>query len=792
MKFSEQWLREWVNPNVNHATLVQQLTQAGLEVENSEPIAGDFSEVVVGHVVTAVPHPDADRLRHCQVDIGEAETLSIVCGGTNVATGMKIALAKVGGHIGDLKMRKAKLRGVLSLGMICSAKELGLSETSDGTILELAADAPVGMDIKDYLKLNDFIIDINVTPNRGDCLSMQGVAREVAAINEMPYVAPAIESAAVEHAQQLEVKVKQPELCPLYAGRVIHDVNNTLKLPLEITERLARSGVREVNPIVDLCNYVMLEFGQPMHAFDLNELNGHLEVRLARNDEQLTLLDETHVALDSQTLVIADALKPVAMAGIMGGKDSGVTENTQSIFLESAYFKPSSISRSVRHYKLNTDASFRFERNVDPQLVELALERVTQLIGQYLGGKSGAITCVRHDQYLPQINSMVLRVAQVKRLLGYALPSTTIVAILKRLEFIVNKVNDDAIEVQVPSYRHDIKREIDLIEEVARIYGYQNIPEQPMRAELNMAALPERRLMTKQLENLLVAGGFREVISYSFIDPGNFSLLNSQTPVVLANPLNQDQSVMRASIWPGLLNIAKQNLARQQTDIRLFEHGLCFWREGDEIIQLKKIAILLSGTTEPKQWGHKAQGVDFFSLKGMIEHLLQSLHCRDWSWQAANHPALHPGQTAALYHHDQPIGFLGALHPAVAKKLGFKQPIYLFESEFDALFQAVAVSSYEMISKYPRVTRDLALIVDRELPVQELINKITSSNNKLLKNVEVFDIYEGESIGSGKKSVALSLNFQALDYTLEDEKVEQMLQIILSELQQTFAAHLRT
>ncbi|HYF97750.1 MAG TPA: phenylalanine--tRNA ligase subunit beta, partial [Coxiellaceae bacterium] len=703
MKLSEQWLREWVNPPISTKVLGEQLTMAGLEVDSIIPAAPAFNNVIVGFIKEAVQHPDADRLRVCKVDVGQAEPLQIVCGAANARAGIKVAVAMVDAVLpGDFKINRSKIRGVESCGMLCSSKELGLTEEAEG-IMELLPDAPLGTNIRDYLKLDDQVIEVELTPNRGDCLSVQGVARELAAVNQLGIIKTDYKEQAAAIKDNLHVDVLNSTACPRYLGRVIRGINTDALTPLWMQERLRRSGIRNIHPVVDIMNYVMLELGQPLHAFDLNKLKGTIQVRLAALGEKISLLDGQEIKLNTSTLVIADEQGPQAIAGIMGGLDSAVTQQTHDLFLESAFFTPASIGVEARQYGLQTDASYRFERGVDPELPRLAMNRACELLQQIVGGQLGPITEVVAQEQISALAQINLNLADVKRLLGLELKESEITRILTSLGIQILTQEQGVWQVQAPSFRFDLRIAADIIEEIARLVGYDQIPVQSENYSAHIVAESGRELNLSTLTKTLVSRAYQEVISYSFIDPEWQQLFNpEQTPIRLANPLTQDMSVMRTSLWPGLVKIAHYNLARQASRVRIFEKGLCF-SEGEQRL---KIGALITGNLYAEQWGTAARPVDFFDLKADLEALLAlSKQANPVKWLPAQHPALHPGQSAQLELAGHVLGYAGALHPRLVQALDLKHAPFLFELDFE-LCKKIAPSHYQAISKFPAVRRD--------------------------------------------------------------------------------------
>lgn len=792
MKFSEAWLREWVNPPVDTKTLTEQLTMAGLEVDSVTPVAGDFSGIVVGHVLSAEQHPNADRLRVCQVDVGGEQPLNIVCGGVNARANLKVAVAIVGAKLPDgFVIKEAKLRGVVSQGMICSADELGLMESSVG-ILELDQDAPIGMDFRWHLALDDCSIDVDLTPNRGDCLSVLGIAREVAAIN-------AIETPKLPHCQvqptieaTFPVHVLTPSDCPQYVGRVIEGISMNTPTPTWLKQRLQRSGMRSIHLVVDVTNYVLLELGQPLHAFDRDKLQGAIVVRRGNEDEQLTLLDGRTVAVNSETLLIADEKGPLALAGIMGGLDSAISNTTQNIFIESAFFNPLTLAGRARSFGLSTDASHRFERFVSPDLQILAVERATQLLIDIAGGAPGPLVIVRDEVLLPAPTSILLRKNQIPRLLGIELVDSVIETLLKRLNIQFTSIKD-GWQVKVPLYRFDLQREIDLIEEIARIYGYGNIAPIDCPIAANPSVQVDREIH-QQIQQFLMTRGYHEAISYSFVDPHIHSLFSrGEGALKLVNPISSELSVMRTSLWPGLVQSVLYNQSRQQSRVRLFEMGLRFRVSevpDEELAQEIVLAGVVTHSRFPEQWGCQKTSVDFFDVKADLQGLLTSLgQTAEVNFVAGQHVALHPGQTAEILYQNQSIGYVGALHPQLLQSLELEAPVYLFEvllSRFNK-----KAPRYVAISKFPAVRRDLALVLDQTIPSVDLLHHIRRVGGEQLKDVWVFDVYQGQGIEPSKKSLAVGLLWQHLERTLLDEEIASAMQRVVAALQTEFNAILR-
>jgi phenylalanyl-tRNA synthetase beta chain len=792
MKISELWLREWVNPVLSREDLCEALTMAGLEIEDVSPVAERFSGVVVGHVISVEKHPEADRLHVCQVATGGAEPITIVCGAKNVVAGMKTAAALEGAVLSNkMKITASRLRGVLSHGMLCSARELGLSEESDGLIV-LPPDAREGENIWDYLNLTDHVLDISITPNRGDCLSVLGLAQDVAAITETKLTIPTIPTIDVTIPDALPIVLHAQSECPHYVGRVIRGVTADAATPIWMQERLRRSGIRSISPIVDVMNYVMLELGQPMHAFDLAKIAGGIQVRLSTQDENLELLDGQAITLDSKTLIIADEQKPLAMAGVMGGMESAVTLLTQDIFLESAFFQPTSVARMARQYKLNSESAYRFERGVDPTLQVRAIERATQLILEIAGGEAGPVIDISNANDLPQTKKIILRAPRIKKILGLEIADEQVTAILQSLGF-VTEITATGWNVMVPARRFDMDIEEDLIEEIIRIYGYQKVP-QHVAAISAMQIHPrsEKRLTLSMLRHALRDMSYHEVVTYSFIDKKMQNLFDPMAEYKeLLNPITAEMSVMRTSLWPGLVNTCLYNHNRQQSRVRIFESGLRFVVKEGALIQERVLSGLISGGVTPEQWGVPNRQADFFDLKGDLENIIQLTgYAENIQFRAGTHPALHPGQTAEIYRNDEYLGVLGVLHPSLAQKINVESKIVLFELLLDKI-EVAKLPRFNEISKFPEIRRDIAILVNQTIPVYSIQDTIRNVAGELLQNIDVFDVYQGKGITAGHKSVALALTLQHASRTLVDEEVADLMRRVIVALKETFAAELR-
>ncbi|MBK8535064.1 MAG: phenylalanine--tRNA ligase subunit beta [Candidatus Competibacteraceae bacterium] len=791
MKVSEQWLREWVNPAVSSAELVAQLTMAGLEVDRTEAAAPAFEQVVVGCVIGLMPHPDADRLRVATVEVGGMEPLQIVCGAPNVAVGMYAPTALIGAVLpGGFTIKKSKLRGVESQGMLCSATELGLAETSEG-LLPLPDGSRPGQSVRELLQLDDALIEIELTPNRGDCLGMEGIAREVATINRCEFRPVAADAVAPMLDATFPVSLLDPAGCPRYVGRVIRGVNPAAATPLWMKERLRRAGVRSLGPLVDVTNYVMLELGQPMHAFDLGRLSGGIEVRCARPGERLELLNGSVVEPDADTLLIADGNGPLALAGIMGGEISSCTAATRDVFLESAFFTPASIAGRARRYGLQTDSSYRFERGVDSQLQRRAAERATRLLMDMAGGQPGPIIEAVSPEHLPAEPAIRLRPERIRTLLGLDIPASEVEEILRRLGMAV------AVEVEhwlvvPPSSRFDIALEADLIEEIIRIYGYHRLPGNRPLIRLDLPPQSEGQVAPERFKETLVQRGFQEVITYSFVDPAFQHRLDPERkPLALANPISADLAVMRTSLWPGLFKALIYNQKRQQPRGRLFEQGLNFIPTDDGLQQEPYIAGVVVGTVFSEQWGVPARTTDFFDLKADVEALLALTgEAETFTFVAATHPALHPGQSARIERSGVAVGWLGALHPQVARELEVEGDAFVFELSLSGL-QAARLPAFREISKFPASRRDIAIVVEEAISAQAIQDCIRHYGGERLREVRLFDVYRGKGVAEGQKSLALGLILQDFSHNLTDSVVEATVSGIIAELSGQFGATLR-
>ncbi|SFW24162.1 MULTISPECIES: phenylalanine--tRNA ligase subunit beta [Pseudomonas] len=791
MKFSEQWLRGWVSPQVSRDELVARLSMAGLEVDSVTPAAGEFSGVVVGEVLSTEQHPDADKLRVCQVSNG-AETFQVVCGAPNVRPGLKIPFAMIGAELpGDFKIKKAKLRGVESNGMLCSQAELQVGEGNDG-LMELPADAPVGQDIREYLNLDDASIEVDLTPNRGDCLSLAGLAREVGALYAAPVTRPVVATVPAVHDEVRSIEVLAPAACPRYLGRVIRNVDLSKPTPLWMVERLRRADVRSIDAAVDITNYVMLELGQPLHAFDLAEINGGIRVRMAEEGEKLVLLDGQEVTLRSDTLVIADHVRALAIAGVMGGEHSGVSATTRDVFLESAFFDQIAVAGKARSYGLHTDASHRYERGVDWQLAREAMERATGLLLEITGGEAGPIIETVSEQHLPKIAPVTLRAQRITQMLGMEMAPAEVERLLSALGLNISADGAGQWRVEVPSHRFDISLEVDLIEELARLYGYNRLPVRYPQARLAPQAKAEARSDLPELRRLLVARGYQEAITYSFIDPRQFELFSPGVePLLLANPISNDMAAMRSSLWPGLVKSLQHNLNRQQDRVRLFESGLRFVGQLDGLKQEPMLAGVVCGSRLPEGWAQGRDVVDFFDVKADVEAVLGFAGALDaFTFVPGKHPALHPGQTARIERDGREVGYVGAIHPELSKTLGLDRPVFVFELVLAEVAQG-KMPKFQELSRFPEVRRDLALLADRDVASSAVLDVIRENAGEWLTDLRLFDVYQGKGIDPHRKSLAVGLTWQHPSRTLNDDEVNTATQNILTSLENRLNATLR-
>ena len=785
MQFSEQWLRSWVNPSLNTDELSYLLTMAGLEVEEVDAAAPAFTGVVIAEVKEVVKHENADRLRVTKVDAGTGELIQIVCGAPNVAVGLKVPCALPGAVLpGDFKIKPTKMRGVESGGMLCSGKELGVPDDADG-LLVLPADAPVGTSIRDYLSLDDSLFTLKITPNRADCLSIKGLAREVAALTDSALQPVAIAPVVPAHDQTVPVRIEAPQGCGRYIGRVVKGVNAAAPTPDWMKRRLERSGLRSISAIVDVTNYILLELGQPMHAFDLGKLDGAITVRMARAGEKLVCLNEQEVALTEELLVIADNAKPVAIAGIMGGLESGVTTASQDVFLESAFFAPAMIAGKARELGFGSDSSYRFERGVDFQQQRDAIERATALIIEICGGEAGPLTEAQGQ--LPQRQAVAVRSARVNKVLGLDLAPDAIAAIFSRLGLDYDNTAE-GFAVAPPAFRFDIEIEEDLIEEVARVYGYDAIPSDAPRSRMKMLPLPETRRPRELIRQQLAARDYQEVVSYAFVDERwERDFAGNADPVRLINPIAAQMSVMRSTLLGGLVDVLVGNVNRKQPRVRVFEVARTFRKSAEGVDQPEKIAGLAWGSRLPEQWGAKTERVDFFDVKADVEALL---HPQQAEFRKAAHPACHPGRCAEIFLAGQLVGVIGELHPQWVQQYDLPSAPVVFELEY-AVVEAQRHVKAAPVSKFQPVRRDLALVVDEQVEVGAMLASFRQVAAEIVSEVALFDVYRGKGVPEGKKSLAFRVLLQDQTKTLTDAEVEAVVSSLLEAVSANHGATLR-
>ena len=802
MKFSESWLREWVNPAISSDELAHQITMAGLEVDAVDPVAGEFTGVLIGEVVECGPHPDADKLQVTKINLGpdfnDGELVDIVCGAKNCRLGLKVAVATVGAVLpGNFKIKKAKLRGVPSHGMLCSESEIGLAESADG-IMELAQDAPLGTCVREYLDLDDVTIDVDLTANRGDCLGLKGLAREVGVLNSLSVTEPVITPVTPTIDDTRDITISAGQACPRYLGRVIKNINVNAQTPLWMVEKLRRCGTRSIDPVVDVTNYVLLEQGHPMHAFDLAKLDAGINVRYANEGEKLVLLDENEVTLTPETLVIAsdnaETGQALAMAGIFGGLHSGVQADTKDIFLESAFFAPLAILGKARKYGLHTDSSHRYERGIDPQLQRDAMERATQLLLEIVGGEAGPVVEAVHQEHLPQAKTVTLRREKLDGRIGHHINDDNVNEILTRLGFEVSFI-ENTWTVTVPAYRFDISIEVDLIEEVARIFGYNNIPNVSPKATLAMREQKEAILPLTQMRQTLVNRGFQEAITYSFVDPKIQRLIHPEQAVMtLPHPISSEMSEMRVSLWTGLLQSVVYNQNRQQTRVRLFETGLRFIPDESAENGVRQEALLsgvISGARQDEHWSMEKAAADFYDIKADVEALLSlTANAASFEFSSAEISALHPGQTAAIHNNGRLVGYVGSLHPELERKLGLNGRTLIFELLLSEISTRKLPEASD-ISRFPSNRRDIAVVVEEQVDAKKVLQLIEKVGGNFLIDLNLFDVYQGNGIEPGFKSLAIAMTLQDQEKTLEEKDITDVVNRVVDTLKDELNASLR-
>ncbi len=799
MKFSELWLRSFADPSMSTAELAHALTMAGLEVESLAPAAAPFSGVVVGEILEVARHPNADRLSLCKVNVGEPAPLSIVCGAPNVVAGMRVPCARIGARLTGpegktFEIKRSSLRGVESEGMLCSAKELGIDDDHSG-ILPLATDASIGRDVREVLQLDDTVFTLKLTPNRADCLSLLGVAREVAAITGTAFNAPAVVPVAAKSDARHPVKISAADGCGRFTGRVIRNVNAAAPVPEWMKQRLVRAGQRSISALVDVTNYVMLELGRPLHVYDLDKLAGGIDVRFGRKGERVKLLNEQTVEVDEGVLCITDSSGPIGLAGIMGGDSTKAETDSRNIYLESAFFFPDAIAGRTRRYNFTSDAAHRFERGVDFDNNVAGIERATELILAICGGEPGPT--VDEVARLPERKPVHVRSARAARILGIDVSDAEIAAIFSRLGLASAKTAD-GFDVTPPSYRFDIAIEEDLIEEIARIHGYERIPANQPRARAAMSAQREGVRPLMRVKEAVAARDYQEVVNFSFVEADwERDFCGNDAPVRLLNPISSQLSVMRSGLAGNLIANVRYNLNRKQARVRAFEIGRVFRDDASVadgpltvagIAQPLKLGGIAYGPAYPEQWGSPERQVDFYDVKGDIESLLAPVKAR---FEPTAHPALHPGRAARVLIDEKPIGWLGELHPRWQQKYELPQAPILFELDLDALLASPMPACRE-VSKFPPVIRDLAVVVDEAVPAQALLEAIQSAGPAVVQQVWLFDLYRGKGVDEGKKSLAFRVVMQDTSKTLTDVETEAAMAQLLQLLDQRFRAKLRT
>jgi phenylalanyl-tRNA synthetase beta chain len=791
MQFPESWLRALVNPPLSSDELCHLLTMAGLEVEETQPVAPAFSNIVVARVLSTEKHPDADKLKLCRVDTGEHGVLQIVCGAPNVAPDMVVPCALVGAKLPGIEIKKAKVRGVESFGMLCSARELGLSEDHGG-LLALPADAPIGQSVREYLNLDDTLITLKLTPNRADCLSLTGIAREVAALTGTPLTLPAVEPVPAVHEDTRAVVLDAPDACPRYCGRIVRGVNAKAATPDWMRRRIERCGIRSISILVDVTNYVMLELGQPLHAFDDSHLSGAIHVRYPKAGEKVLLLNEQTVEPSADTALIADEAKALAMAGVMGGEDSGINEATTDLFLESAFFTPTAIAGKARALGFSSDASHRYERGVDFELQRTAIERATRLIVEICGGRPGPVVEAVSASHLPARKPVLLRAARAAKVLGLDINADQIGKLLQGLGSSCERQGDDFV-ISPPPHRFDMEIEEDLIEEIARLHGYDNIPAPPPKAQLAMMPLPEERRGAMQVRRLLAERGYFEVVTFSFVEAAwEADFAANAAPIALANPIASQMGVMRSSLIGGLVGVLVANRKRQVDRVRIFEIGRVFQREstGQPVAGFRqplRLAGLWSGSVMPEQWGATARNADFFDAKGDLEALLSP---RQAQFERVAHAALHPGRAARLSIDGQVVGLVGELHPHWVQKYELGCAPVIFEVDLD-VWLALGMPVYRDVSRYPGVTRDLALTVAREQALEPLLAALRKAAPDFVQEIRLFDVYHGKGLPEGQKSLAFRIVMQHTERTLADAEVDAAIAGLIRVVREEFGGDLR-
>jgi phenylalanyl-tRNA synthetase beta chain len=791
VKITYTWMREFVPVTATPAEVAKQLTLAGLEVESVTPVAAPFTGVIVGEVLESKRHPNADKLSVCEVTTDGANRLQIVCGASNVRAGLKVAVATAGAQLpGDVRIQRTKIRGVESNGMLCSARELGLGEEHDG-ILELSATLPLNLNVREALALDDTVLEVNTTPNRGDCMSVFGIARDYAAAQARRYLKARAPSVMPAHGTVFPVRIDHKAGCPVFGSRVIRGVNPRATSPDWLRERLRRVGLNSISPIVDVTNYVMIELGQPLHAYDLNRLAGAIHVRAARPGERVALLDGKEYALDPEFMLIADDNGGVGLAGIMGGRDTAISAGTTAVLLEGAHFTPAAVAGRARRLGLFTDASQRFERGVDPSLPPIALERATALVLEIAGGEPGPLQLTQASEPPAAAEWVGLRRSRVARLLGASVPDGEIKAILASISEDVQS-ESQGWRVLRPPHRFDVKIEADLIEEVARLRGFDRIAEAPAVTPQTAGFATESRVPNERLLTAMADSGYREAITYTFVDPTVQRALFPETrALALSNAISADLSEMRVSLWSGLIPACRENLRRQQSRVRLFEIGKKFEVSGDGLREIETIAGVACGARTPEQWGSAREAIDFYDVKGDVERLLAlAADERAVHFEPGSLACLRPGRSARIFRNAVPIGWLGELHPRLVKALSLNNTLFVFELEIEPAFIGKRLQ-FNKISRFPSVRRDLAVVVDESVPLAVLQENVTVSASGLLSELRVFDVYRGPGVDFGRKSIALGLILQDSSRTLTDVDADAVVASVVTRLRDVLTATIR-
>ncbi|EPE37622.1 phenylalanine--tRNA ligase subunit beta [Candidatus Photodesmus anomalopis] len=798
MKFSKSWLCEWVNFSNSASELAKRITMAGLEVDNIYSISRRFTGVKIGYILQCYTHPNTEKLKITQVNVGTGELLNIVCSASNCRAGIKIPVAIVGSVLPcNVKIRQIKVCGQISNGMLCSFSDLGINinNENENSIIELEEEAQVGTDFYTFLNFHDVIFDLNLTPNRGDCFSIRGIAREIAALTQTKIMEPDFKIVKPNIKDTIPIELQVPEVCPRYFSRIIKNINIKAKTPFWIREKLRRCGMQSTNLVLDINNYVLLEQGQPIQAFDLSKIVGRIIIRNANKNDRFKSADGNDIMLNIDTVVVADEDKILSIAGILGSQSSSVNTHTKSILLESAFFSPDYISGHARHYGILTDASSRFERGVDYNLQLKAIERATQLLIDISGGDVSTVVSIESKCNYPKQKRIKFHRFKLDRILGYHIPDLDVLMILKHLGFLVKKEESDWL-VTVPTWRFDITIEQDLVEEIARIYGYDNMPNQfpLLNIEVNNTKKRDQSVI-KKIRSFLVSRGYHEAITYSFVKPEQQELFFPDIrPFILPYPISSDMSAMRLGLIQGLLNAVSYNQKRQQPYVRLFEYGRTFipCKSSENNIQQElMLACVISGTRNLKHWSIPVQEVDFFDLKGDLESILElSNNNKAYKFKAEKHPAFHPGQSAAIFLEEEKVGIIGTIHPKLESELDLYGRTFAFEIRSSTIDTSI-IPTFLEISKYPSNRRDISIIVDENITFDSIIRSCFELGGTFLKDAKLFDLYVGNGIKKGKKSLAIALMFQSTVCTLTEQDISKLVKKILIHISKKFGASLR-